>query len=158
MEVSEVKSTPSLADLIAQMPSSDDLAWDHAMDISGSVYTRLKELKMTQKELAKKLDVTPGRVTQIIKGDPGMTLKTLARLECALNMRLDEGFRYASQKKTRENAVELWSCSEVSDCWHSKRAMDGITRKGSSWKSETRRTSGTAANHDTYLKLVEDAA
>ena len=53
------------------MPPSTDLAWDHAMDISGSVYTRLKELKMTQSELAKRMGVTPGRITQIFKDNPG---------------------------------------------------------------------------------------
>lgn len=158
MEVSEVKNTPSLADLIAQMPTSEDLAWDHAMDISGSVYTRLKELKMTQKELAKKLDVTPGRVTQIIKGDPGMTLKTLARLEHALDIRLDEGFRYASRRSSHERSTELWACPGVTDRWHSKPAKNGIARNGSSWKSKANKASHTTAGHSTYFKLVEDAA
>lgn len=158
MKASEVINTPSLADLITQMPSSEDLAWDHAMDISGSVYTRLKELKMTQKELAEKLDVTPGRVTQIIKGDPGMTLKTLARLEHALDMRLDEGFRYASRKSSREHSAELWSCLEVTNRWHSRPAKGGIAENGSGWKSEAKKTSRTKADHSTYLKLVEDAA
>lgn len=158
MEASEVNNTPSLADLIAQMPSSEDLAWDHAMDISGSVYTRLKELKMTQTELAKKLDVTPGRVTQIIKGDPGMTLKTLARLEHALDMRLDEGFRYASRRSSREHSSELWACPGVTDRWHSRPAKDENARNGSSWKSKAKKAGRTTAGHSTYPKLVEDAA
>lgn len=50
---------------------SDDLAWDHAMDISGSVYARLKELGMSNKDFADKLGVSAGRVSQIIKGIRG---------------------------------------------------------------------------------------
>lgn len=90
----EIEDAVSLADLIDSLPSSDDLAWDHAMDISGSIYTRLKELGISKGELADRLGVSPGRVSQIIKGDPGMSLKTLARLECALDFRLDGGFHY----------------------------------------------------------------
>lgn len=76
--------------------SGDELAWDHAMDISGSVYDRLKELSMSNKDLAAKLGVTPGRVSQILKGYPGMSLKMLAKLEIALDFRLDRGFRYSA--------------------------------------------------------------
>lgn len=95
MSTIEVEDAVSLADLIDRLPDSDDLAWDHAMDISGSIYTRLKELGISKGELADRLGVSPGRVSQIIKGDPGMSLKTLARLECALGFRLDGGFHYS---------------------------------------------------------------
>lgn len=76
--------------------SPEDLAWDHAMDISGSIYQRLRELRMSQSELAARLGVSAGRVSQIIKGDPGMSLRLLARLETALDFRLDTGFRRVS--------------------------------------------------------------
>ena len=85
----------SLLDVMNMMPMPDDLAWDHAMDISASVYRRLKELDMSQRDLAKAMGVSPGRISQIIKGESGMTLKTLAKLEVALDMRLDSGFRYS---------------------------------------------------------------
>lgn len=77
--------------------SSDELARDHAMDISSSVYARLEELSMSNKDLAVKLGVTPGRVSQILKGYPGMSLKMLAKLETALDFRLDGGFCYAGK-------------------------------------------------------------
>ena len=158
MDGTTVSNVTSLADLIAQMPSSEDLAWDHAMDISGSVYTRLKELGMTQTELAKKLGVTPGRVTQILKGDPGMTLKTLARLEHALDMRLDEGFMYASRKRSHEYSTELWRCSKAASLWHSKAIKHGIAPEAESWKTGAEKASEAAASNHTHLRLVEDAA
>lgn len=86
-----------LSDLLSARPPAEDLAWEHAMDISGSIHTRLSELGMSQRELAEKLGVSESRVSQIIKGDPGMTLKTLARLEEALDFDLGGGFSYPQQ-------------------------------------------------------------
>lgn len=158
MDGTTVSNVTSLADLIAQMPSSEDLAWDHAMDISGSVYTRLKELGMTQAELAKKLGVTPGRVTQILKGDPGMTLKTLARLEHALDVRLDEGFMYASRKRSHEYSTELWTCSKAASLWRSRATKDGVAPEAENWKAGAEIASDAVTNSHTHLRLVEDAA
>lgn len=97
--------------------SSDELAWDHAMDISGSVYARLKELSMSNKDLATILDVTPGRVSQILKGYPGMSLKMLAKLEVALDFRLDSGFKYSAQNDGISDAVELSLPSQWEGAW-----------------------------------------
>ena len=30
--------------ILNQIPNPEDLAWNHAMDISGAIHTRLKEL------------------------------------------------------------------------------------------------------------------
>ena len=87
--------------------SCDELAWDHAMDISGSVYARLEELSLSNKDLATKLGVTPGRVSQILKGYPGMSLKMLAKLEIALDFRLDGGFYYSSKESGVSATAEL---------------------------------------------------
>ncbi len=40
--------------ILNQIPNPEDLAWNHAMDISGAIHTRLKELGMTQRDLAEK--------------------------------------------------------------------------------------------------------
>ena len=90
----EFEQGADLSHLENVVPDPADLAWDHAMDISGSIYARLNELGMSKKRLADALGVTPGRVSQIIKGDPGMTLKTLAKIEAALGIRFDQGFTY----------------------------------------------------------------
>lgn len=92
-------------------PDPADLAWNHAMDISGSIYARLNELGMSKKRFADVLGVTPGRVSQIIKGDPGMTLKTLAKIEAALGIRFDQGFSYFPEPRT-EAAVAAAPVSE----------------------------------------------
>ena len=84
----------SLAWLLDEPLNAEERSWDHAMDISASVHHRMAELGMNGKELAVRLGVTPGRVSQILKGDENLTLKTLARLEEAQGFDLSWGFTY----------------------------------------------------------------
>lgn len=44
----------SLEYLLSDKESLEDLLWDHKMDISGSVHSRMQELGITQAELASK--------------------------------------------------------------------------------------------------------
>ena len=87
-----------LSEYLAMHPGADDLAWEHAMDISASVYSRLRELGMTQNDLAEKMGAAIENVNRIIKGNPEMSLKELAQLEDALDLDLGRGFIYVPQK------------------------------------------------------------
>ena len=87
-------TTVDMTYLLEVKPNAEDLATDHALDISASVYHRLKELNMTQSELAKRLGVDKSWVSRIIHGYPGMSLKTIAKLELALDIDLSSGFVY----------------------------------------------------------------
>lgn len=71
-----------------------DLAYDHRMDISGSIFTRMKELGMTQSNLAEKTGMERNQISRIITGQQNMTPSTLYKLEIALGFRLDKGFVY----------------------------------------------------------------
>ena len=76
--------------------SAKGLALDHRMDISGSVYARMKELGITQNELAELCDMDRSQISRIITGKQNITLSTLAKLEVALSFRMDQGFKHAS--------------------------------------------------------------
>lgn len=91
--------------LLEVKPTHEDLAVDHALDISASVCLRLKELDLTQRDLAEKLGVDKSWVSRIIHGYPGMSLKTLAKLELALDMDLASGFVYRPQLKKNPDPV-----------------------------------------------------
>ena len=84
--------------------SDEDLAWDHAMEISGSVYRRMKQLGMKNKDLAEKMGVSPARISRIIKGEQSMTLTTLARLETALDMDMSQGFSHPQPRETQKSS------------------------------------------------------
>ena len=92
----------SLEWLLETKLDPEDLAWDHAMEISGSIYKRMQELGLKGKDLADLMGVTPARVSRILSGEQSMTLKTLARLESALDMNMAEGFRHPKVDETRE--------------------------------------------------------
>lgn len=78
--------------------SAEDLALDHRMDISGSVYTRMKELGITQNDLAELCDMDRSQISRIITGKQNITLGTLAKLEVALSFRMDQGFTYHAKQ------------------------------------------------------------
>lgn len=73
-----------------------DLAYNHRMDISGSVFSRMNELGMTQSDLAAKTGMDRSQISRIITGKQNITLSTLAKLEVALSFRLDEGFTHVT--------------------------------------------------------------
>ena len=83
----------NLENLINKRLPPEDMAYFYSMDISGAVYTRMKELGMSKQGLAERMGVSPAQVTKIIKGSQNMTLKTIAKLECALDMDITYGFR-----------------------------------------------------------------
>lgn len=87
-------------DLLSEPLSSEELAWDHAMEISGSVYRRMQELGLKGKDLAERLGVSPARISRILKGEQSMTLATLARLETALDMDMAQGFSHPAKRSS----------------------------------------------------------
>lgn len=91
--VQMIENGGSLAYLQGVKLPDEDLAYFHSMDISASVYNRMKELGLSKSELAKRMNVFPAQITEIIKGNQNLTLKTIAELENALGVDLSEGFR-----------------------------------------------------------------
>ena len=90
--------------LDARLPP-EDMAYFYSMDISGAVYARMEELGISKRELAERMGVSPAQITKIIKGNQNMTLKTIAKLECALDMDITYGFRNPKPSPTSENNV-----------------------------------------------------
>lgn len=101
-----MKKGKDLSYLLNLKPDPDSMKWDHALDISASVYMRMKEMGIGKKELARRMGVNPSVVTRIIKGEQNLTLKTLAKLEHALDMDMSEGFRNPVPWAVEEPVVE----------------------------------------------------
>lgn len=95
-----VRKGNSLGWLLSDPESVDDLLWDHKMDISASVHKRMTEVGMSQTDLAKKMGMDRSQLSRLLSGDGNVTLRTIARLEVALDFRLDGGFKYG---------VDSWS-------------------------------------------------
>jgi transcriptional regulator with XRE-family HTH domain len=58
-------------------------------DLTTAITWSMKQQGMNRADLARALGVTPGRVSQILSGDGNLTLRTLAAVCVALDVRLD---------------------------------------------------------------------
>jgi DNA-binding Xre family transcriptional regulator len=54
-------------------------------DVTTSITWYMKDNQITKAELARRMRVTPGRVSQILSGDENLTLRTLAAVCVALD-------------------------------------------------------------------------
>lgn len=89
-----IRKGNSLAYLLREEPTAEQLAWNHNADISASIYKRMSELEMTQSELANQLGMHRSQLSRLLSGSGNITVRTIARLETALDFRLDAGFSY----------------------------------------------------------------
>ena len=60
----------------------------HSQQIAVKVLLKMKELHLTQKALAERMNCTQQYVSKILKGKENLSLDTMARLEDALNINL----------------------------------------------------------------------
>lgn len=58
-------------------------------DVTDTLEALLRSLRLTQRELARRLDVSDGRVSQMLAGTGNLTLRSLAAVGWALGMRLE---------------------------------------------------------------------
>ena len=65
---------------------SENAEWlNTSAKIALSIRTLLRTLGISQAELAKRMDVTPAQVTKILSGKENLGLKTICKVEAALN-------------------------------------------------------------------------
>jgi transcriptional regulator with XRE-family HTH domain len=73
--------TTPYEELLATAEGRSALAEEHAIAYVTELVARLlEESGMSRSEFARKLEVTPGRVTQLLDGDANMTLATIAKM------------------------------------------------------------------------------
>jgi transcriptional regulator with XRE-family HTH domain len=61
-------------------------------DMGEQVCALIEGQKVTRRELAQRLDVSPAYITKLLNGNPNLTIKTLLKLSDALNQTLDIRF------------------------------------------------------------------
>ena len=61
------------------------------LDITEQISIRLKELKWSQKDLARAMNTSPAWVTKLLNGNNNFTLKTLSKLSYILDLELING-------------------------------------------------------------------
>lgn len=87
-----------LAQIVSKEPSkwqdaaiwrSENRSWlKQSQAIALRILTRLRELDLTQRDLADKMSVSPQQVNKWVKGKENLTLETISKLEEALDISL----------------------------------------------------------------------
>lgn len=80
------RTKEAMSNVAVRRAFEEELILDEATD---TVSALLDSLGLTQRALADRLSVTPGRVSQILSGDENLTLKTLGALGWALGVRFE---------------------------------------------------------------------
>lgn len=60
-----------------------------SQDVRAAMCWRMQELGMTRKDLATRLQVTPGRISQLLSGDENLTLRTISAISGCLGARAE---------------------------------------------------------------------
>lgn len=65
----------------------DNREWlDMSHEIALTIHYYLRNARMTQKELAEKMGVSPAYIGKILKGNENLTLETICKLQNAINV------------------------------------------------------------------------
>ncbi len=77
------------------------------IEVGELIVDRLASLDLSQKQLAERLGVSAARVSQILKGNDNLTLKSLVAVAAALGVRLSVGFDLdtTAARDTRDEAL-----------------------------------------------------
>ena len=67
----------------------DEEMHDLVTQLTNEITWHMKERGLTRADLAARMGVSPGRVSQILGGGENLTLRTLAALSCALDAHFD---------------------------------------------------------------------
>jgi transcriptional regulator with XRE-family HTH domain len=67
----------------------DEEMHDLVTQLTNEITWHMKERSLSRADLAARMGVSPGRVSQILGGGENLTLRTLAALSCALDAHLD---------------------------------------------------------------------
>ncbi len=75
-------------DIINNVPEEKKRFINYSMTLSAKISDELKKLKLTQKELARLLGKKDSEISKWLSGDHNFTIKTISKIEAALNTSL----------------------------------------------------------------------
>lgn len=77
-----------LSDFYAETETSETRAYEHALDIEFIVHREMLRQGLSKSDLAKRMGVSLQSLSKLLNSQPNMTLKTIARFELALGIRI----------------------------------------------------------------------
>ena len=80
---------------IKKTETPEMLAFGHSMDLIFSFMDEAERQGLSNSDLAKRMGISKSRLSNILASAQNMTLKTIAKFECALGVRVDFGLTKA---------------------------------------------------------------
>lgn len=80
---------------------------DNSSKVAVNVLEALGEKKMSQKDLAKKMNVSAQQINKIVRGKQNLTFDTVGKLENALGITLMEIIDFKSVNNIKANATQI---------------------------------------------------
>lgn len=77
-----------LSDFYAETETSETRAYEHALDIEFIVRREMLHQGLSKSDLAKRMGVSLQSLSKLLNTQPNMTLKTIARFELALGIKI----------------------------------------------------------------------
>lgn len=77
-----------LSDFYAETESSETRAYEHALDIEFIVHREMLHQGLSKSDLAKRMGVSLQSLSKLLNTQPNMTLKTIAKFELALGIKI----------------------------------------------------------------------
>jgi transcriptional regulator with XRE-family HTH domain len=78
---------------------------DNSSKIAINVLEALKDKKLSQKDLAEKMNVSAQQINKIVRGKQNLTFETIAKLETALEISLMEIIEYKAINEIKTNTT-----------------------------------------------------
>lgn len=107
-----------LSDFYAETETSETRAYEHALDIEFIVHREMLHQGLSKSDLAKRMGMSLQSLSKLLNSQPNMTLKTIAKFELALGIRIVPKVTVSYSKELPfllpgESPRKQWSfCSE----------------------------------------------
>ena len=89
-----------LQDWIDEFEGDPDYEFDGvAIAVGEQIVARMEELGMTQADLARKMGVSRARISQILRGNDNLTLKSIVAVAIGLDCRVDLQLKHAKSAR-----------------------------------------------------------
>jgi transcriptional regulator with XRE-family HTH domain len=137
------QKTKHIREEFKQLESSNARLIDKQMEISSQISRYLQQQGLTQKELAQEADIGESQLSEIMRGEGNPTLKTLVKLEEALDKDIIVAPSFHKEQMTRKGFTNL-SVKEKAEVQINKIVSRAEIRHEKSW--EIKRSANPAKN------------
>ena len=81
-----MREATDISQFLKDNETPETRAYEHALDLAFLFVTAMEEQGLSKAEMAKKMKVSPQRLSKLLNTQPNMTLETIAQFELALGV------------------------------------------------------------------------